>query len=427
MTASEIFCEEDYGSDNFNRGKITHQWIVDCLEKNDPDFRKHRGDSKVKEINGIDISDGKGFTSKVLKTCIYFDDDKKTPYNIVLKISGEDSMKECIKKQNSEDTINLGFDTISVFHNKECHFYNNVASKIKDLKYPKCYGFKDLIVGKQTGVLIMKFLGSDSVTVPFYRSLNIYQTKSILNEVYKIQEYSLLNRNDFLNNNWEPPFSEDQMESFSGFIKKGMLIVEKYIPQEMWSEIEDDLDKMVTNYTKIIKHIYIELPKSNGNIPVMTHGDMWINNFMFKVDLNGNCTNDLSAVIDWQTIFKGTTGHDISRILVMSVPTDVRREIEKEYLPIFYERLRDSLTNDGKVMEISYETFMNSYKLCFVQQSLAMILMTGFALREYNVPEKSDYIWDARKFNIGSRVYYNFYDAIKICKELRPDWLRNNE
>uniref|UniRef100_A0A0N5B1P5 DUF4365 domain-containing protein n=1 Tax=Strongyloides papillosus TaxID=174720 RepID=A0A0N5B1P5_STREA len=215
MTASEFFCEEDYGSKHFIGGKITHQWIVDCLEKNDADFRKHRGDNKVKEINGISISDGKGFTSKVFKTSIYFNDDKKAPYFIILKISGENFTQESMKKQNSDDTINLGFDTISVFHNKECHFYNNVASKIKDLKYPKCYGSKDLIAGKQTGALIMKFLGSDSVNVPFYRSLNIYQTKSILNEVYKIQEYSLINRDDFLNNNWEPPFSEDQMRSFS--------------------------------------------------------------------------------------------------------------------------------------------------------------------------------------------------------------------
>uniref|UniRef100_A0A0N5CH99 CHK domain-containing protein n=1 Tax=Strongyloides papillosus TaxID=174720 RepID=A0A0N5CH99_STREA len=460
MTAPEFFCEEDYGSKYFIGGKITHQWIVDCLEKNDADFRKHKGDSKVKEINGIDISDGKGFTSKVFKTSIYFDDEKKAPYYVILKIPGDESFKESMKKQNIDDTLNMELDKISPFHNKECHFYNYVASKIKDLKYPECYGSKDIIVGKQTGALIMKFLGSDSVTVPFYRSLNIYQTKSVLDEAFKLQEYSLLNQDDFISNSWEQPFSEEIMKSFLDYIKKGMPTVKKYIPKEMWSEIEDDLDKMVSNYTKIIKHVFIELPyipkemwseieddldkmvsnytkiikhvnlelpKSNGNVTVISHGDMWTNNFMFKLDSNGNCSNDLSAVFDWQTVFKGTTGHDISRILAVSAPPDVRREIEKEYLPDFYERLKESLIKSGKEMKISYETFMNNYKLCFIEQSLMMFLMIGFALQEYNVPEEPDYIWDARKFNIGSKVWYNIYDAIKFCKELHPEWLENSE
>uniref|UniRef100_A0A0N5BLR1 CHK domain-containing protein n=1 Tax=Strongyloides papillosus TaxID=174720 RepID=A0A0N5BLR1_STREA len=427
MTDPEFFCEKDCLSKYFIGGKITHQWIVDCLEKNDAEFRRRRGDSKVKEINGNDISDGKGFLSKVFKTSIHFDDDTKAPYYIIIKIPGDESIKECMKKQNLDGSISIELDHISEFHNKECHFYSDVASKIKDLKYPKCYGSKDLIVGKQTGALIMEFLGSDSVTVPYYRSLNIYQTQSVLNEVYKLQEYSLLSRDDFLNNNWEQPFTEDQMKSFSDHIRKAMPTVKKYVPKEMWSEIEKDLEKMSSNYIKIAKHVHIELPKSNGNVPVMTHGDMWTNNFMFKVDSYGNCSNNLSAVIDWQTIFKGTTGHDISRILVTSAPTDVRREIEKEYLPDFYERLKDSLAKSGKEMKISYETFMNNYKLCFVEQSLFLILFIAFGLQEYNIPEESDYIWDARKFNIGTRAYYTIYDAIKFCRELHPEWLENSE
>uniref|UniRef100_A0A0K0FSA1 CHK domain-containing protein n=1 Tax=Strongyloides venezuelensis TaxID=75913 RepID=A0A0K0FSA1_STRVS len=427
MTASEFFCEEDYGFKYFVGGKITHQWIIDCLEKNDDDFMKHRSDSKIKKIDGIDISDGKGFLSKVFKTSIYFDDEKKAPYYVIVKIPGEESMKECMKKQNADDTLNLELDKISVFHNKECYFYNNVASKINDLKYPKCYGSKDLIVGKQAGALIMKFLGSDSVTVPFYRSLNIYQTKSVLDEAYKLQEYSLLNQDVLTKINLEQPFYEDIMKSFSDLARKGIPTLKKYILKGMWSEIENDLDNMISNYIKIMKHVYIELPKSNDNVTVMTHGDMWTNNFMFKVDSDGNCSNNLSAVFDWQTVFKGTTGHDISRILATCAPIDVRREIEKDYLPVFYERLKDSLTKNGKEMKISFENFMNNYKLCFVDQSLMMTFAIGFALQEYNVQEESDYIWDVRKFNIGIRIYYNIVDAIKICKELRPDWLQNNQ
>uniref|UniRef100_A0A0K0FCI4 CHK domain-containing protein n=1 Tax=Strongyloides venezuelensis TaxID=75913 RepID=A0A0K0FCI4_STRVS len=425
MTAARFFCRKDYGSEYFIGGKITHQWIIDCLEKNDADFRKYRDDSKVKEIDGVDISDGKGFLSKVFKTSIYFDDEKKAPYYVILKIPGDKSIKESLEKQNLDGTMNIELEHISVFHNKECHFYNDVASKIKTLKYPRCYGSKDLILGKQEGALLMKFLGSDSVIVPFYRSLNIYQTKSLLNEVYKLQEYSLLNPDVFFNNNWKQPFTEDQMKSFSDLARKSIPTLKKYILKEMWSEIENDLDNMISNYIKIMRYVYIELPKSNDNVTVITHGDMWTNNFMFKVDSNGNCSNNLSAIIDWQTVFKGTTGHDISRILVMSAPADVRREIEKEYLPVFYERLRDSLTKNGKEMKISFEKFMNNYKLCLVEQSVDMILTVGFALQEYNVPEEYDYIWDARKFNIGSRIYFNICDAIKICRELHPEWLEN--
>uniref|UniRef100_A0A0K0FS85 CHK domain-containing protein n=1 Tax=Strongyloides venezuelensis TaxID=75913 RepID=A0A0K0FS85_STRVS len=281
---------------------------------------------------GFDISDGKGFLSKVFKTSIYFDDEKKVPYYVILKIPGDESIKEILKKQNLDGTMNIELEHISVFHNKECHFYNDVASKIKTLKYPKCYGSKDLIVGKQEGALLIKFLGSDSVIVPFYRSLNIHQTKSILNEAYKLQEHSLLNQDDFIKDNWEQPFTEDQMKSFLDLARKGIPTLKKYILKEMWSEIENDLDNMISNYIKIMRYVYIELPKSNGNVPVICHGDMWINNFMFKVNSN-----------------------------------------------------------------------------------------------EYNVLEESDYIGDARMFDIGTRVYYNLYDAINICKELHPEWLKNSK
>ncbi|CEF69556.1 Protein kinase-like domain and Uncharacterised oxidoreductase Dhs-27 family and CHK kinase-like domain-containing protein [Strongyloides ratti] len=429
MTTSEFFVNQDYGSEYFIGGKITHQWIVDCLDKNDDEFKKYKGNSKIKEINGVDISDGKGFLSKVFKTDIHFDDEKKKPYSIVIKIPGDDSIKESMEKQNIENdmTDDFNIDSIAGFHNKECLFYSKFASKIKFLKYPKCFGCKDLESGKQTGVLIMQFMGSNSKTVPFYRLLNIHQTKSILNDVFKLQEFSLLDSDDSWKGIFQQPFIKNQFKNLQKYIRIKLSDIKCYTSKEMWLNVEKDLDILIENYVKIAEHTYFHLATSKNNFPVIAHGDMWINNFMFEVDSNDNCSNNLSAIIDWQTVHEGNTGCDIARILAISTPFDVRREIEKYYLPDFYKKLKDSIINNGKEMKISYETFINNYKSCFIEQSILSIFMVGFALQEFNVPDDNDYVWDARKFKIGLNIYYNIYDSINFCKEIHPEWLESNK
>ncbi|CEF69555.1 Protein kinase-like domain and Uncharacterised oxidoreductase Dhs-27 family and CHK kinase-like domain-containing protein [Strongyloides ratti] len=429
MTTSEFFIDKDYGSNYFIGGKITHQWIVECLDKNDNKFQKYRGNNKIKMINGIDISDGKGFISKVFKTDIQFDDEKKEPYSIVIKIPCENAIKEILLKENIDDNLDEDFrnDYIAFIHNRECFFYSNFASKIRFLKYPKCFGSKELKIGRQTGALILQFMGSNSKTVSFFRFLNIYQTKSILNEIFKLQEYSLLDSNNSWKGIFKQPFFSSQFKKIEYYIKMGFLNIKSYTSKEMWLDIEKDLDILISNYVTIAKYVYYQLPTLKNNLPVITHGDMWINNFMFEIDSNGDCSNILSAVIDWQTIHEGSIGGDISRILATSVPTDVRKEIEKYYFPDYYKKLKKSLINNGKEMVISYETFINNYKTCFIQQSLMAFITFGFGLKKYNVPNDSDYIWDARKYYLGSKVFHNIYDSIKFCNELHPEWLEFNE
>uniref|UniRef100_A0A0K0EL40 CHK domain-containing protein n=1 Tax=Strongyloides stercoralis TaxID=6248 RepID=A0A0K0EL40_STRER len=427
MAITNFFVDEKYGESYFIGGQITHQWIIECLDNNDNDFKEYRGDNKIKNINGVDISDGKGFLSKVFKTSIFFDDEKKKPYYTIIKIPGSDSIVESLKKQNLDDTISDDFniENIAAFHNKECLFYSEVAPKIKSLKYPKCFGFKNFEVGKQAGVLIMKFMGTTSKTVPFYISLNIYQIKSLLDEIYKLQEYSLIDSKNCWKGIFEKPFESCQFKNIQKYMETGLPKIKKYTPKEMWTDIENIVDILVSNYVEIAEYVYNILPTSKGNVPILAHGDMWINNFMFEVDGNNNCSNNLSAIIDWQTVFEGSTGNDISRALAVSASPDVRREIEKHYFPEFYQKLKHSISNNGKELMISYEKFLYNYKICFIEQSLMMLIMVGFALQEYNVPESSDYIWDARKFNIGVKICYNLYDAITYCKELHPEWLEN--
>jgi aminoglycoside phosphotransferase (APT) family kinase protein len=37
----------------------------------------------------------------------------------------------------------------------------------------------------------------------------------------------------------------------------------------------------------------------------LVHGDMWTNNMLIKANEDGSISNEILAIIDWQTTFKG--------------------------------------------------------------------------------------------------------------------------
>uniref|UniRef100_A0A0N4ZZF0 CHK domain-containing protein n=1 Tax=Parastrongyloides trichosuri TaxID=131310 RepID=A0A0N4ZZF0_PARTI len=426
MDVLEIFKFKDQGEEMFVGGSVTNEWIVECLEKNDHKFTQYREDDKILRIDAYDISDGKGFLSKVYKVSIHLDNHKKDPYIIIVKIPGEESIRESFDKQkiNIQKTDDKTLSHITRFHNVECTFYIYIAPLIRGLKYPKCYGAQAYEIGKKDGAVIMQYLGSNSKTIPFYVGLNVSQTVSVLEEVYKLHKYSLINPNDQWKGRFEPPYQQKTFKKIEGYIKNTWGKTKKYMSSEMIKEIEDDVLILMDNYAVIASEAYDEIEPCDNNQGVLTHGDMWINNFMFKTDINGNCTNELRAIIDWQTVHEGSIGLDIARVLIVSAPPDVRRELEKNYLPDHYKRLTSTLRREKKPFKISYDGFMYNYKICMVEQSLMLIMMIGFALQEFNIPEKEDYVWDARKFNIGARIYFALFDSIKICQELKPEWLK---
>lgn len=74
---------------------------------------------------------------------------------------------------------------------------------------------------------------------------------------------------------------------------------------------------------------------------VMNHGDIWLNNMMFKFD-DANNPIDVS-MIDYQTPFWASPANDILYFLISSVADDIKVDQFDEFIEFYHEQLATSL------------------------------------------------------------------------------------
>uniref|UniRef100_A0AC35THU7 CHK domain-containing protein n=1 Tax=Rhabditophanes sp. KR3021 TaxID=114890 RepID=A0AC35THU7_9BILA len=405
-----IFGTQQLEDSNIVGTKTEVKWVVECLEDKNRAFKLARGHSKVRKVEAVDISGGKGFASKVYKVTINFDDNSKEPFLIILKVPGMDNVGEVLESQqidNDEDKEKMHSNQLVKAHLRECKFYDQFTH-IPDLKIVKCYGARDWVVGKQEGALIMDYLGS-STNVEFLYGLNVHQAKKFLPTKEWQNEYGVV-------------IDPKEFVKMSPIFFYNWTKVKAFVPSELYKEYEEDILTLLENFDQVNHFILNDLPQLEGNIKTFIHSDININNVCFKEDGDGNPGNEVAAIIDWQTAHCGSIGADIARVLVTGCPAEIRREIEVVNLPIYYENLKNEIIKRGGQFDMSWEMFKLNYDYCEIDQCMHLLMMYAFGLIYYSVPEEAgDYLWDARKYSLGSRIVFAMVDAVKKCRILKPE------
>uniref|UniRef100_A0A0N4ZAM2 CHK domain-containing protein n=1 Tax=Parastrongyloides trichosuri TaxID=131310 RepID=A0A0N4ZAM2_PARTI len=422
-----MFAVKDYENECIENSNVSIGWIFDCLEKNCDSFKEIKRNSKVLKLDVKNISDGKGFASKVYKSTVHFDGDENKVYQFVTKIPELDSILKLFENDPDKEEMSDIFSTdyISRFHNQEWMFYIGALKEIIGLKVPSCYGGRESIPGKMDGCLLMTWLSSNSGNIPFYESFNIYQTKSVLKEVMKLQVFSLTD-----GKHWRTKFTNSYtsrvLKSFVKTINMGFELFKEYCPDEMLNEIKDDYETLVSNYVDIGIYVIKGITDINGKNSVLCHGDLWTNNIMFELDSEKRFTNNVEAIIDWQSIFTASIGSDIARFIVNGCSPEVRREIEVSYFPVYFKELKKKVMDKGEVFDMTFEEFVNAYDFCMIEQALHTIMMSGLNLAQIKINNDEDrYIWEARKFSLAYKSYFALKDAFKRVRKIKPEWLNN--
>uniref|UniRef100_A0AC35UAW3 CHK domain-containing protein n=1 Tax=Rhabditophanes sp. KR3021 TaxID=114890 RepID=A0AC35UAW3_9BILA len=397
------------------------KWVVGCLEEKCDAFRSARGNSKVTKVDAFDISKGKGFISQVYKLTIHFTDNKE-PFLSVLKVPGIESLYVALDRKHSEENDSpLNNKFASQVHNNECNFYNNFTD-IPNLKIAKCYGAVKWNLGENEGALIMDYL--NSTNIEFYNGFNIYQIKNVLNEISKLQTYFLALPNQGWTKDYKMLLTEKEFKQFSKVLLPHWEKVKTYVPAELYSGMEDEIIAMISNNDKIVKFVFNDLPEMDGNSKCLSHGDLWHNNICFRLDINGDVSNEVDAIIDWQMINAGSIGSDLARAVVLGCNIEVRRECETLLLPKYYQNLKEKVIKRGGKFDMTFEMFKLNYDYCMIDQSMQLLVTFPFPLANSKIPEGSgDELWDGRKYTLGSRIVFALKDAVKCCRILKPEWL----
>lgn len=112
----------------------------------------------------------------------------------------------------------------------------------------------------------------------------------------------------------------------------------KTVP-ELQQKYMKKLEKFHDNI--INKMIQVFSRDKNDKITVLNHGDMWVNNLMFKKDSGDNIMNLL--MVDYQEGYYGSPGIDLNYFIYSSMSKDVYINYKNDLIQIYHKILVDTL------------------------------------------------------------------------------------
>uniref|UniRef100_A0A0N5B888 CHK domain-containing protein n=1 Tax=Strongyloides papillosus TaxID=174720 RepID=A0A0N5B888_STREA len=419
MTANSKL-EESY----IDKTNIKVDCILKCLEDKCSKYRETKGDSKVVKINTFDVSNGNGYVSRILKTTIFFDDIKKEPFICVIKVPSAENFVKLFSGTTGkfdEDWECTKLKSLAMFHNNELKFYKNMSKKIGEITLPVCYGGFDIVIGSQDGAIIMEYLTSSSGCISSHETLNIFQVKSVLNELLKLHVYSLTTGKEE-KKIFKHKYGKEHSKIYVSLFNSHWESIKNVLSEQFINELESNYTKYIEHYINIYHYYIYKLPFISGNYSVLCHGDLWINNLMYKRDLKGHLTNDIYAIIDWQTVYEGSIGVDLARLLVQCTSPEDRHKIETTLLPKYYEDLKKNSSLNDKDFNMTYDMFMHNYNICLIDQAFHNITMISLIITELEKNEDI-YNFNAKKDGLCLRLYWNLKDAFEKLEKIGTEFL----
>uniref|UniRef100_A0AC35UAW8 CHK domain-containing protein n=1 Tax=Rhabditophanes sp. KR3021 TaxID=114890 RepID=A0AC35UAW8_9BILA len=417
-----LFASKDMLAANINGTNTSMSWVIDSLEKNSLSFRQARGQAKVSKIDNIDISDKKGFNSKVYKTTITFDDINNNPYVCILKIPGTGDLKALIDEvtndEPSSDDEHISVNTTIKMHNREVLFYEHYSGDIKGLHIPKCFGAKEWIFNKQEGAILMEYKDSNQFShAKYFDTLTIEQAQSVMDQIFILQSHFLTLPDQSWKEKFPTVVTALDFIAIKDFFLPNFENIKKLTDPALWKDTEQDILALASHYFDAGTYIFKDLPYEEDNQSVFVEADMWINNFLFD-----NTSKDVT-LLDFQVSHCGNIGYDLCDILITNCNYDTRKALEKT-LPQYYQKLKQEVESKACTFNLTYEKFIQNYDISLIVRALikCMAMEMIYALNE--VPkEGGDAYWDQMKKDQAFYTLSGLNDAVEGARKHKPEWL----
>jgi len=104
---------------------------------------------------------------------------------------------------------------------------------------------------------------------------------------------------------------------------------------------------------------------------VLTHGDLWLNNILWKKDEQGKLSDEIAAIIDFQLIHPGCIGEDFVRFFTSSLDAEFRRNNTERLLKYYFNVMQKKFADQA--LPFSFEQITIAYQRSF-NTSAAMVL-----------------------------------------------------
>uniref|UniRef100_A0A914Y7F3 CHK kinase-like domain-containing protein n=1 Tax=Panagrolaimus superbus TaxID=310955 RepID=A0A914Y7F3_9BILA len=183
---------------------------------------------------------------------------------------------------------------------------------------------------------------------------------------------------------------------------------------------EEDFRPLIEKYKKIststdyyfyaIQQSFIDLKMPS----ILVHGDPHSGNILWQINCDGDIENEISAIIDWQTMHEGSPMEDLARFLTHCTNGIVRRQAEAMIFEFYLECLTMEFGGDSSRVPYTIEQLKKAYNFAFVIQTFFTISDLSFFLEAIN--ETNDGI-KAAFFDMGIlKAWNNLQDCDGILQ-----------
>ncbi|CAD5227721.1 unnamed protein product [Bursaphelenchus xylophilus] len=389
------------------------KWVLEKLEECCDDYVKARDDRKVVDIEAVDVSEGKGYLSRVFVTTITFDDGDN--YKIAMKVPTYSIIEDKVKEMGGFENHNHeeGRANINLAHDIECDAISFVST-FPNFPSPKVYFTQKTREGQDCGlpgrdapgVIIMKAI--DGASLGIIRSVTTEQCLNFAIDFATLQDYVAQSPES----KWKGKF-DSYLHFDKGMFdacKIGMNRLKDEFPEEL-AEISNLFESL--DWEKFSKHALKTIPEQL-NATTYAHGDAWTNNVMFKKNPDGSVGNEALAYIDYQIGFEGSPLFDIARFLTLCADAEVRREITTPTLKTYYKKLTELYGKRGENVPFSFDEAEEMYDLAYVQQTYELVIIAAFMEKDATVAPE---VTEARSAKLKLRTRFAMLDALQVWKK----------
>lgn len=233
-------------------------------------------------------------------------------------------------------------------HEKECAMYLTIIPKLSGLLNDELFAAKCYYsVTDPWKIIVFEDLKVSGFTMADRKLLlDMNHCKLTMKKLGRFHAASMIQADKFPNTFEKFNFGiinsgEKANEMMFGMIKNG--IADIITVAENWGkEYENVVENLIKNKENFITKIMKSASSEYDTLKVLNHGDLWVNNMMFKYNEETKKPTDV-IFVDYQLSYYSSPGLDLNYFLNTSPTCEVRENYRDEIILTYYKSLIKAL------------------------------------------------------------------------------------